>query len=226
MPALPWVGGSQGSDPGSCRFVLGDRSTCADVEETEQGRLQLRSGARCERPSPLYVDLRSRSRWTALYVRLDAQSHWQRCHLQHRAVDVEYWAPPGMSGCVPELVPRTAELLRAVLAVLDCRLRGSPVSGAHCAHSTRAPGVPSCCLPPSSPGAGEVAVWGISQGHRRLKRSLDNSPQFQLPGFSPREQTGTKAMQAEAITDRHPAAASLVCEDTKPSLTDFGPPLH
>lgn len=197
------------------------------MEETEQGRLRLRSGARYERPSPLYVDLRARSCWTALHVRLNVRGHGQRWHLQHRAVDVEYWAPPGMSGCVQELVTQTLELLRAVLAVLDYRLRGLPVSGAHCAHSTCAPGVPSCCLPPSSPYTGQAAVWGISQGHRRLKSSLNNSLQFQLPGFSPQEQTGTKAMWAEAITDRHLPTASPVCEDTQVayvrSVTSRGP---
>ncbi|XP_044136159.1 cadherin EGF LAG seven-pass G-type receptor 1 isoform X1 [Bufo gargarizans] len=184
------------------------------VEETQP--LRLRSGAPCERLFPLYVELRSRSRRTALYIMLDVRGHGRRCHLQHRAVDVEYEALPGTSGCFPELVPRTEELLRPVLGVSGCRLRASPVSGAHCADSA----VHLVCQPAASTRALLVRVRLVSraedyagQGHRRLKRSINNNPQFQLHNYQAsvpeNEAAGTRVTTLRA-TDQDQGDAGRV----------------
>ncbi|XP_072003202.1 cadherin EGF LAG seven-pass G-type receptor 1 isoform X3 [Engystomops pustulosus] len=186
------------------------------VEETEQGRLRLRSGVPCERLSPLDVELRSRSLRTAVYIRLEVRGHGLRCHLQHRAVDVEYEALPGTAACEPALVTRTEELLRAVLRVSGCMVRSWP--GERCADSR----VHLVCHPDSSPRALLVRVRLLSgaedhleesQGHRRLKRSLNNSPQFQLHNYQAsvpeNEPAGTRVTSLRA-TDQDQGDAGRV----------------
>ncbi|XP_069833172.1 cadherin EGF LAG seven-pass G-type receptor 1 isoform X2 [Dendropsophus ebraccatus] len=148
-----------------------------ELEETEPGRLRLRSGARCERPSPLYVELSSWSLRTAVTIRLDVRGARQRCHLQHRAVDVRYRGLRGMSRCRPWLLPRTVKLLSAMLGTWDCRLRGSPASTGQCADSA----LHLVCQPRALPVRVRLLgddYAGLSRGHRRLKRSINSSPQF------------------------------------------------
>ncbi|XP_073429603.1 cadherin EGF LAG seven-pass G-type receptor 1 isoform X2 [Dendrobates tinctorius] len=161
--------------------------------ETEQGRLRLRSGARCEPLSPLAVDLRSRSRRTAVHIKLEVRAHGQRCHLQHRTVDVEYEA--GTSLCSPEQVARTEELLRASLGVSECRWRGRQCADSAAGHLV--------CQPAASRRALRVRVRLAPRGHTRLKRSPNSSPQFQLSTYQAsvpeNEPAGTRVTSLRAV---------------------------
>ncbi|XP_063783179.1 cadherin EGF LAG seven-pass G-type receptor 1 isoform X1 [Pseudophryne corroboree] len=200
-------------------------------EVAGDGRLRLGTGASCERLSalsqPVYLQLSSRSRLTTLTIRLQVQEYGRGCYIQQRRksagtglpepdVDVVYGALPGTSRCLPALCNRTEALLSAVLGVSGCRLRDSPTS--LCPDPRNA--VHLVC-----PAAGlrrrllvrlrllPAEDRGVSRGQRRLKRSSNSNPQFQLHNYQAsvpeNEPAGTRVTSLRA-TDQDPGDAGRV----------------
>nr|DBA31283.1 TPA: hypothetical protein GDO54_007159 [Pyxicephalus adspersus] len=197
-----WTYGWRGPPPVSGDVVLG-----------ESGELRIASG--CDRLShaPVFVHLISGTLGVCVSIRLEV--HGQDCYFKYRRksaagtwlvlpdVELLYSDHPGVPRCFPGIYNRTRELLGSVLGVPGCRVRGSPVAR---------------CLDRDTPlyllclaGAGSSRELLVRV--RRLRRSINNNPQFQLHNYQAsvpeNEPAGTRVTSLRA-TDQDPGDGGRV----------------
>eukprot|EP00079_Xenopus_tropicalis_P015439 XP_004913058.1 PREDICTED: cadherin EGF LAG seven-pass G-type receptor 1 isoform X2 [Xenopus tropicalis] len=176
------------------------------------GELSLKPGANCsDVPLPASLRVTSRRDRTALLIRLHVYVLGPGCHTESRGkgtgahkslpdVDVEYGAEYIAPRCPPELLHRTQGLVAAVLGGAGCRLTGSTISRTVCGGSGAS--LPTMCR--GSPGQVLVRVRRKLRGrHKRIKRSTNSSPQFQLHNYQAsvpeNEPAGTRVTSLRAV---------------------------
>ncbi|XP_018408005.1 PREDICTED: cadherin EGF LAG seven-pass G-type receptor 1 [Nanorana parkeri] len=199
-----------------------------DVELSEDGQLRLQTRTPCERLSslsdPLFLQLRSRTLGVSLSIRTEVYGHGQDCYFKYRRkspcpVDLVYSDHPGVSRCLPAIYNRTRELLGSVLGVSGCQVQRSSMV------SCIVPGTPMHLLCPANAGSPRSFLvrvkiepkgqqgWRGPRGHRRLRRSINNSPQFQLHNYQAsvpeNEPAGTRVTSLRA-TDQDQGDAGRV----------------
>ncbi|MEE6481192.1 hypothetical protein FKM82_012777 [Ascaphus truei] len=178
------------------------------LELTPLGVLRLSQGASCARltrlPLPVSLHLTSRRDRTSVAIRLEVYVHGQGCYIKRRRkspgttarqsseVGIEYEGHPGAPRCLPALLLHgVGELVGAVLEKLGCRVRAapSPPLQGGCMDA----GVHQHLVCPAHGSRGQVRVrisWKPGVGsqevpfiHRRGKRSISSTPQFQLHNY-------------------------------------------
>ncbi|XP_041442377.1 cadherin EGF LAG seven-pass G-type receptor 1 isoform X2 [Xenopus laevis] len=210
LPVHLYPGGANLSLGADWTYLLENNSTA--IALSHLGELSLIPGANCSHVFPLPASLRVTSRKDRTVLSIRLRVYVPGCHTESRGesagpykslpdVDIEYRAEYMAPRCPPELLHRTQALVAALLGGTGCSLSDSSiVQRTVCGNLGAA--LPMMCR--GSPEQVLVRVRRKLRGrHRRIKRSTNSSPQFQLHNYQAsvpeNEPAGTRVTSLRAV---------------------------